>query len=109
MCNVWWYEEKWSLEVFFFINLVDNSKVTCCICDTEVSRGGKVAEDFHTSNMRKHLRNTHPEDYKKLRTKKMMQRKAKVGNYLSENHLKSHSPIRLTIQDHEKSPKELER
>ena len=54
---------------FFFINLVDDSKVTCCICDTEVSRGGKVAKDFNTSNMRKHLRNTHPEDYKKLQTK----------------------------------------
>ena len=32
-------------------------------------KGGKVAKDFNTSNMQKHLRNTHPEDYKKLQTK----------------------------------------
>ena len=45
MCNVGPYEEKWSLGVFS-INLVDKSKVTC-ICDTKVSRGGKVAKYFN--------------------------------------------------------------
>ena len=56
----------WEL---FSINLVDDSKVTYFICDTEVSRGGKVVKDFNRCNMWKHLRNTHPEDYKKLQTK----------------------------------------
>ena len=35
--------EVWE---FFSINLVNESKVIC-ICDTKVSRGGKVAKDFN--------------------------------------------------------------
>jgi hypothetical protein len=44
----------------FVINTVDNSRVTCLICNKSLSRGGKVASSFTTSNMRLHLQRHHP-------------------------------------------------
>jgi len=49
--NVWEY---------FTVNAADNSRVTCNLCSTSVSRGSKSASAFNTSNMRIHLLGQHP-------------------------------------------------
>ena len=49
--NVWEY---------FTTNAADNLRVTCNLCSTSVSRGGKSASAFNTSNMRTHLLRQHP-------------------------------------------------
>lgn len=47
---------------FFDISAVDSSRAKCKLCNTSISRGGKVA--FCTSNLRKHLEAIHCNEWK---------------------------------------------
>src|SRR6218665_3123613 len=55
--NVW---------IYFQINALDNSKATCKICCTSVSRGGKEPKHWTTSNLMSHVRNRHVVEYARL-------------------------------------------
>ena len=55
--NVW---------IYFQINALDNSKATCKICCTSVSRGGKEPKHWTTSNLMSHVRNRHVVEYAQL-------------------------------------------
>ena len=41
------------------INAPDESKVLCSICEALVSRGGKDAMSYNTTNLRKYLKAKH--------------------------------------------------
>ena len=64
---------------YFAINATDKSKVSCSICETVVSRGGKAAKSYNTTNLRNHLETKHPEEYRRLEAKEQEASKAKGG------------------------------
>ena len=41
---------------YFIISDADSSRNLCKICETEISRGGKVPKDYTTTNMVNHLK-----------------------------------------------------
>ena len=45
------------------INEDDHTKVTCNLCQKVLSRGGKTLNTFSTSNMKKHLKSVHPNEF----------------------------------------------
>lgn len=49
-----------SVWKFFIVKDGDDSKSVCKSCDTEISRGSKLAKAKTTSAMRKHLKTRHP-------------------------------------------------
>jgi hypothetical protein len=47
---------------YFKVNPKDKTVCICSFCDTIISRGGKTAETFTTTNMMNHLEKFHPEE-----------------------------------------------
>lgn len=58
---------------------MDESKDICSICKTVVSRGGKAAKSYNTTNLRKHLEVKHPEEHRRLEASEKEAAKVKVG------------------------------
>lgn len=56
-------QEKSAVWSLFKVNENDQSKVTCDLCQKVLSRGGKTANSFTTTNMIKHLKSAHKEQY----------------------------------------------
>ena len=54
---------------YFTLNVTDESKVSCFVCATIVSRDRKETKNFNTTNMQHHLETKHLEDYKELEAK----------------------------------------
>jgi len=52
---------------YFTISAIDSTRVSCNICNTSLSRGGKGAASYNTSNLRKHLESKHDDEYRELR------------------------------------------
>ena len=50
---------------YFSINDKDKTTCICNLCKAVISRGGKSAKTFTTSNMMNHLRKKHPEEFGK--------------------------------------------
>jgi hypothetical protein len=50
---------------YFKVNPKDKSVCVCNLCDTIISRGGKTAKTFTTTNMMNHLKEFHPEEMAK--------------------------------------------
>ena len=46
----------WS---FFSICSIDESKAICAMCGETISRGGKCAKTYTTTNLKKHLHSRH--------------------------------------------------
>lgn len=55
-----------SLWNFFKICIEDESKATCDVCKQKYSRGGKKIKGYTTSNLKKHLEQCHPDEFKKM-------------------------------------------
>ena len=55
--------EIWN---YFSISVSDEKKAVCHECQENVARGGDKTNSFNTSNLRKHLRNRHPEKLREL-------------------------------------------
>ena len=64
---------------YFVLQVTDDSKVSCSLCNAVISRGGKDTKNFNTSNMRYHLETKHPDEYKQLAAKEKELSKEKVG------------------------------
>ena len=58
--------------IWDYIKIVaaDEKYCICSVCSERVSRGGKMAKTFNTSNMIDHVRKKHPNDYKDYESKK---------------------------------------
>jgi hypothetical protein len=53
---------------YFIVSSADLSRVSCKICNTSLSRGGKgVKNSYNTSNLRKHLESMHENEFRELR------------------------------------------
>ena len=52
---------------YFSISVSDEKKAVCHECQENVARGGDKTNSFNTSNLRKHLRNRHPEKLRELK------------------------------------------
>jgi hypothetical protein len=50
---------------YFKVNSKDKTVCKCNLCDTIISRGGKTAKTFKTTNMMNHLKKFHPEEMAK--------------------------------------------
>jgi hypothetical protein len=50
---------------YFKVNPKDKTVCICNLCDTIISRGGKTAKTFTTTNMINHLKKFHPENMAK--------------------------------------------
>ena len=48
---------------FFAVNSLDISKANCNICNSCVSRGGKEAKSYSTTNLISHLKNKHVSEF----------------------------------------------
>src|SRR6218665_344725 len=55
-----------NIWIYFQINASDNSKATCKLCRTSVSRGGKNPKQWMTSNLTSHIKNRHVVEYGQL-------------------------------------------
>ena len=55
--------EIWN---YFSISVSDEKKAVCHECQENVARGGDKSNPFNTSNLRKHLRNRHPDKLREL-------------------------------------------
>ena len=55
--------EVWN---YFSISVSDNKKAVCHECNENVARGGDKTNSFNTSNLRKHLKNRHPDKLREL-------------------------------------------
>ena len=70
---------------WFTVGVVDSTKAICSICKAVVSRGGKTAKDFNTSNLESHLKK-HSNEYhaycelKSAKAKENAQSSCKYGN-----------------------------
>ena len=51
------------------VNVTDDSKVSCLVCEASIPRGGKEAMGYSTSNMRHHLETKHQDEYTTLMAK----------------------------------------
>ena len=51
---------------YFAVNVTDDSKVSCLVCEASIPRGGKEAMSYNTSNMRHHLETKHQDEYTTL-------------------------------------------
>lgn len=49
---------------YFDINTSDKTKAICKLCQASISRGGKSAKTFTTTNLLNHLKKIHPEEAK---------------------------------------------
>ena len=49
---------------YFDVNLKNKKTAVCKLCQAIISRGGKSAKSFTTTNMLNHLRKIHPEEAK---------------------------------------------
>jgi len=56
-------QEKSIVWHFFTINDEDKTKVMCNLCQKVLSRGGKTSNTFTTTNMNKHLKGVHKEEF----------------------------------------------
>ena len=63
----------------YTINAIDEGKASCSICEAIVSRGGKDAKSYNTTNLRKHLEAKHTEEYRQIEAKEQEAAKAKGG------------------------------
>lgn len=54
-------KEKSDVWKYFQVSVVDNSKAICNNCGTSLSRGGQIAKEFGTTNLKNHLRRKHPQ------------------------------------------------
>ena len=59
---------------YFKIVADDEKYCICSVCSERVSRGGKTAKTFSTSNMIDHIRKKHLNDYKDYESKKKTQK-----------------------------------
>lgn len=67
----------------FFIKCPDDvSKAQCSVCNKKVCRGDTNSRDFTTSNLIKHLKNNHNNEFMKVTNKR--KRNLKVYNAVSE-------------------------
>ena len=64
---------------YFVLQVTDDSKVPCSLCNAVVFRGGKDTKNFNASNMRYHLKTKHSDEYKQLAVKEKELSKEKVG------------------------------
>ena len=58
---------------YFEIFADDERFCICNLCSERVSRGGKTAKTFNTTNLIEHIRKKHPNDYKDYESKKKLQ------------------------------------
>ena len=70
---------------YFVLQVTDDSKVSCSLCNAVISRGGKDTKNFNTSNMRYHLETKHPNEYKQLTAKDKESSRGKVGGSRGSN------------------------
>ena len=70
---------------YFTLNVTDESKVSCFVCATIVSRDRKETKNFNTTNMQHHLETKHLEDYKELEAKEKQLAKEKEHNSLGSS------------------------
>lgn len=78
----------------FFIKCPDDvSKAQCSVCHKKVCRGGTNSRDFTTSNLIKHLKNNHNNEFMKVTNKR--KRNLKVNNAVSE----AESEVPMTLFD----------
>ena len=62
----------------FSVNAANESKACCKICEESVSRGGRSAKSYNTSNLPKHMMMKHPEQYTVLQKEVEEQAQAKA-------------------------------
>jgi len=60
------------------VNVTDNSKVSCKLCDASISRSGKEMKSYNTTNMRCHLETKHEAEFAALLMKEKELEKEKV-------------------------------
>ena len=72
---------------YFVLQVTDDSKVSCSLCNAVISRGGKYTKNFNTSNMRYHPKTKHPDEYKQLAAKEKELSKEKVGELVKYSEL----------------------
>lgn len=60
----------------------DVSMAQCSVCNKKVCRGGTNSRDFTTSNLIKHLKNNHNNEFMKVTNKR--KRNLKVNHAVSE-------------------------
>jgi len=72
---------------YFAVNVMDDSKVSCKLCQANISRGGKEMKNYNTTNMRRHLETKHEVELAALLTKEKELDKDKVisGSVRSSN------------------------
>ena len=76
--------EIWN---YFSISVSDKKKAVCHECQGNVACGGDKTNSFNTSNLRKHLRNHHPEKLRELKEneKETSRKKAAVKEQTSSS------------------------
>jgi len=62
---------------YFMVNVTDDSKVSCKLCQASISRGGKEM-NYNTTNMRRHLETKHKVEFAAFLTKEKELDKGKV-------------------------------
>ena len=85
---------------YFVLQVTDDSKVSCSLCNAVISRGGKDTKNFNTSNMRYHLETKHPDEYKQLAAKEKELSKEKVGGSNQPTLLESFVKSQPFVFDH---------
>lgn len=70
---------------FYTIDSSDSSKAICKQCGVSVSRGGKSAKSFTTSNLKKHLQSKHNDD--------LLSQERERAQQLEHVELKRHAPM----------------
>ena len=76
--------EIWN---YFSISVSDEKKAVCHECQENVAREGDKTNSFNTSNLRKHLRNRHPDKLRELEEseKKVNKKKAAAKEQTSSS------------------------
>ncbi len=88
---------KSTIWKFFSICAVDESKAICSTCGEKISRGGKSAKTYTTTNLKKHLHSRHKAHYEDFE-KQEAARTAEIANAASGSGQSRPNPRQMSLE-----------